>query len=121
MQRDAILVLDGQEILNYGRQSMPTFTPGHRLNSGPFGTMGVGLPFGLGAKIAKPDDVLRRALGRKQRIPVGHVEFVGYDPSPFEGGFRQKLLIILDYCGTRCGGSAGHANSFIDAAWSIWT
>ena len=55
MQRDAILVVDGQEILNFGRQSMPTFTPGHRLNSGPFGTMGVGLPFGIGAKIAKPD------------------------------------------------------------------
>jgi len=55
MQRDAILVVDGQEILNFGRQSMPTFSPGHRLNSGPFGTMGVGLPFGLGAKLAKPD------------------------------------------------------------------
>ncbi|MBN9562962.1 MAG: thiamine pyrophosphate-binding protein [Alphaproteobacteria bacterium] len=55
MQRDAILVVDGQEILNYGRQSMPTFAPGHRLNSGPFGCMGVGLPFALGAKVAKPD------------------------------------------------------------------
>ncbi len=40
MKRDAILVVDGQEILNYGRQSMPTYVPGHRLNSGPFGTMG---------------------------------------------------------------------------------
>ena len=28
MQRDAILVVDGQEILNYGRQSMPTFVAG---------------------------------------------------------------------------------------------
>ena len=55
MNRDAVLVVDGQEILNYGRQSMPTYAPGHRLNSGPFGTMGVGLPFGLGAKVAKPD------------------------------------------------------------------
>ena len=55
MQRDAILVVDGQEILNYSRQWIPTFEPGHRLNSGPFGTMGVGLPFGLGAKLAKPD------------------------------------------------------------------
>ncbi|MFP6727559.1 MAG: thiamine pyrophosphate-binding protein [Alphaproteobacteria bacterium] len=55
MDRDAVLVVDGQEILNYGRQSMPTYAPGHRLNSGPFGTMGVGLPFGLGAKVAKPD------------------------------------------------------------------
>lgn len=55
MNRDAILCVDGQEILNYGRQWIPTFEPGHRLNSGPFGTMGVGLPFGLGAKLAKPD------------------------------------------------------------------
>jgi thiamine pyrophosphate-dependent acetolactate synthase large subunit-like protein len=55
LDRDAILVVDGQEILNYGRQSIPTFVPGHRLNSGPFGTMGVGVPFGLGAKAAKPD------------------------------------------------------------------
>lgn len=55
IDRDAVLVVDGQEILNYGRQSIPTFVAGHRLNSGPFGTMGVGLPFGLGAKAAKPD------------------------------------------------------------------
>lgn len=55
LPRDAILAVDGQEILNYGRQAIPTYTARHRLNSGPFGTMGVGLPFGLGAKAAKPD------------------------------------------------------------------
>lgn len=55
MPRDAILVVDGQEILNFARQSIPTFVPAHRLNSGPFGTMGVGLPFGVGAKAARPD------------------------------------------------------------------
>jgi acetolactate synthase-1/2/3 large subunit len=54
IDRDAILVVDGQEILNYGRQSIPTFFPRHRINSGTFGTMGVGLPFGIGAKVAKP-------------------------------------------------------------------
>ena len=54
MPRDAILCVDGQEILNYGRQSIPTHVAGHRLNSGPFGTMGVGMPFGVGAKMAKP-------------------------------------------------------------------
>src|SRR2546430_3436302 len=41
--------------INFGRQSIPTFVPGHRLNSGPFGTMGVGLPFSVGAKAAKPN------------------------------------------------------------------
>lgn len=55
IDRDTILVVDGQEILNFGRQSIPTFEPGNRLNSGPFGIMGVGLPFGIGAKAARPD------------------------------------------------------------------
>ncbi len=55
VRRDAILVVDGQEILNFGRQSIPTYVAGHRLNSGPFGCMGVGLPFGIGAKVAKPE------------------------------------------------------------------
>ena len=55
LPRDGILVVDGQEILNYGRQSIPTYMPGHRLNSGSFGTMGVGVPFGVGAKVARPD------------------------------------------------------------------
>jgi thiamine pyrophosphate-dependent acetolactate synthase large subunit-like protein len=55
VRRDAILVVDGQEILNYGRQAIPTYVAGHRLNSGTLGTMGVGLPFGVGAKVAQPD------------------------------------------------------------------
>ena len=55
LDRDAILSVDGNEILHFGRQSLPTYVPGHRLNSGVTGTMGVGLPYGIGAKIAKPD------------------------------------------------------------------
>ena len=55
IDRDTILVVDGQEILNFGRQTIPSYRPGHRLNSGPFGIMGVGMPFGVGAKAAKPD------------------------------------------------------------------
>ena len=55
MDREAILVVDGQEILNYGRQSIPGYLPGHRLNSGTFGTMGVGLPYALGAQAARAD------------------------------------------------------------------
>ena len=55
LDRDAILCVDGNEILHFGRQSLPTYVPGHRLNSGVTGTMGVGLPYGIGAQIAKPD------------------------------------------------------------------
>ena len=55
LPRDAMLVVDGHETLNFGRQSIPTYYPGHRINSGASGCMGVGLPFGLASALAKPD------------------------------------------------------------------
>jgi acetolactate synthase-1/2/3 large subunit len=55
LARDSYLVVDGREILTFGRQSLPTYEPGHRLNSGTWGTMGVGLPFAMGVKVAHPD------------------------------------------------------------------
>jgi len=54
MERETILIVDGQEILNFGRQTIPSYRPGHRINSGTFGTMGVGLPYALGAQAASP-------------------------------------------------------------------
>jgi thiamine pyrophosphate-dependent acetolactate synthase large subunit-like protein len=86
MQRDAILVVDGQEILNFGRQSMPTFAPGHRLNSGPFGTMGVGLPFGLGAKVARPD---------KQVIVVHGDGSFGLNAMELDTAVRHKIPVLV--------------------------
>lgn len=55
LDRDAIVTVDGNEILHFGRQSINTYLPGHRLNSGVTGTMGVGLPYGIGSKLAKPE------------------------------------------------------------------
>ncbi len=55
MDRDAILAVDGHEILNFARQSIPAYVPGHRINAGANGCMGVAVPYGLGAKVAKPD------------------------------------------------------------------
>jgi len=86
MRRDAILVVDGQEILNYGRQSMPTFTPGHRLNSGPFGMMGVGMPFGLGAKVACPD---------KQVIVVHGDGSFGLNAMELDTAVRHKIPVLV--------------------------
>ncbi|MDP6709320.1 MAG: thiamine pyrophosphate-binding protein [Alphaproteobacteria bacterium] len=86
MNRDAILVVDGQEILNFGRQSMPTYAPGHRLNSGPFGTMGVGLPFGLGAKVAKPDT---------QVIVVHGDGSFGLNAMELDTAVRHKIPVLI--------------------------
>jgi thiamine pyrophosphate-dependent acetolactate synthase large subunit-like protein len=85
-KRDAILCVDGQETLNYGRQTMPTFFPGHRLNSGPFGTMGVGLPFGIGAKVACPD---------KQVIVVHGDGSMGMNAMEIDTAVRHKIPILI--------------------------
>ena len=55
ISRDTILIVDGHEILNFARQSIPIYQAGCSLNAGPHGCMGVGVPFGIGAKAAKPD------------------------------------------------------------------
>ena len=54
ISRDTILVVDGHEILNFARQSIPVYDIGGSLNAGPHGCMGVGVPFGIGAKVAAP-------------------------------------------------------------------
>jgi thiamine pyrophosphate-dependent acetolactate synthase large subunit-like protein len=84
--RDSILCVDGQETLNYGRQTMPTFAPGHRLNSGPFGTMGVGLPFGVGAKVACPD---------KQVIVVHGDGSLGLNVMELDTAIRHKIPLLV--------------------------
>ncbi|OGA80045.1 MAG: hypothetical protein A3G81_33660 [Betaproteobacteria bacterium RIFCSPLOWO2_12_FULL_65_14] len=84
--RDTILVVDGQEILNYGRQTIPSFRPGHRLNSGPFGTMGVGLPFGVGAKAARPD--------RQVVVLHGDGSF-GLNAMELDTAIRHKLPVLV--------------------------
>ena len=86
MDRDAILSVDGNEILHYGRQSLPTFYPGHRINSGPTGCMGVGLPYAIGAKIAKPD---------KQVISLHGDGSLGMNIQDFDTAVRFSLPMII--------------------------
>ncbi len=86
MDRDAILAVDGNEILHYGRQSIPTYEPGHRLNSGPTGCMGVGLPYAIGAKLAKPD---------KQVVALHGDGSLGMNIQDFDTAVRFNLPITI--------------------------
>ncbi len=86
LDRDAILCVDGQEILNFGRQAIPTFVAGHRMNSGVFGTMGVGMPFGVGAKAAAPDT----------QVVVLHGDgSFGLNAMEFDTAVRHKLPLLV--------------------------
>jgi acetolactate synthase-1/2/3 large subunit len=86
LDRDAILVVDGQEILNYGRQSIPTYLPRHRINSGTFGSLGVGMPFGVGAKVARPD---------KQVVVLHGDGSFGLNAMEFDTAARHNIPVIV--------------------------
>ena len=85
IDRDCILCVDGQETLNYARQAIPQFTARHRINSGAYGTMGVGMPFGLGAKVAKPD---------KQVVVLHGDGSFGMNAMEFDTMMRHKLPVL---------------------------
>ena len=86
LPESAVLAVDGHVILNFARQSIPTFRAGHRLNSGPFGCLGVGVPFGIGAKVACPDDPVV--------VLTGDGSF-GLNAMELDTALRHRLPIVV--------------------------
>src|SRR5271169_32182 len=84
--RDTILVVDGHEILNFARQSIPIYQAGSSLNAGPHGCMGVGIPFGIGAKVAAPD--------RPVVVLSGDGAF-GWNGMEMDTAIRHQLPIVV--------------------------
>ncbi len=78
--------MDGQITLGTGRQVLLSYTPASRLNSGSNGCMGVGVPFAVGAKLARPE------------VPVVSVNgdcAFGFNAMEMETAVRCKLPIVF--------------------------
>ncbi len=86
ISRDTILVVDGHEILNFARQSIPIYQPRFSLNAGPHGCMGVGIPFGVGAQAAAPD---------KQVVVLSGDGAFGWNGMEMDTAIRHKLNIVV--------------------------
>jgi acetolactate synthase-1/2/3 large subunit len=54
LPRDAVVIVDGHETLEFVRRWIPSLSEANYLTSGPNGCMGVGVPFALGAAVAAP-------------------------------------------------------------------
>jgi len=89
MERDAVLCVDGHDTLNFARQSIPTFLPGHRLNAGPNGCMGVAIPYAIGAQVAKPD---------KQVIALTGDGSFGMNGFEIDTAVRENLPVLTVIC-----------------------
>ncbi|MBK6807045.1 MAG: thiamine pyrophosphate-binding protein [Betaproteobacteria bacterium] len=83
---DAIFVIDGNRILETAQQRMPSQVPVSRLTPGKNGCMGVGLPFGIGAKLAHPD--------RMVVVVTGDFAF-GLNAMEMETAVRLRVPILV--------------------------
>ncbi|MGI8802922.1 MAG: acetolactate synthase [Solirubrobacteraceae bacterium] len=54
LDRDAIVVGDGGDFVSYAGRLIDSYSPGCWLDSGPFGCLGSGLGYAIGAKLAHP-------------------------------------------------------------------
>lgn len=86
MARDSIVVADGNETLLYSRRSIPAYYPGHRLDEGPAACVGVGVPFGVGAKAGRPE---------KQVIVLSGDGGFGMNGMEMDTAVRNGLPIVV--------------------------
>jgi len=86
VERDAIVSVDGHGTLGFARQWIPAFVPGARLNPGPNGCMGVGLPHAMGAAVAAP--------GRQVVAFVGDGSFL-MNVQELDTMVRHRLPIVI--------------------------
>jgi len=83
---NAICVLDGNVSMAAAQDVIPTYTPASRLTAGTNGCMGVGIPFGIGAKLTCPD--------RLVVVICGDLAF-GINAMEMETAIRHKIPIIV--------------------------
>ncbi|MGW5643764.1 thiamine pyrophosphate-binding protein [Saccharopolyspora sp. NPDC003752] len=55
LTEDSIYIGDGGDIVTFSGQVVQPKAPGHWMDPGPLGTLGVGVPFAMAAKHARPD------------------------------------------------------------------
>jgi thiamine pyrophosphate-dependent acetolactate synthase large subunit-like protein len=82
---DAIVVGDGGDIVGITASIVQASQPGHWLDPGPFGTLGVGPGFAIASKLAKPD--------KQVLIVYGDGSF-GLNAMEFESAIRQKIPFV---------------------------
>ncbi|MET7280025.1 thiamine pyrophosphate-binding protein [Kribbella sp. NPDC005582] len=85
LTEDSIYIGDGGDIVTFSGGVVQPKSPGHWMDPGPLGTLGVGIPFVLAAKYARPDKEVVALFGD------GAFSMTGWD---FETLVRFKLPFV---------------------------
>jgi acetolactate synthase-1/2/3 large subunit len=96
---EGILVIDGGDTQAWTDGNYRVMRPGHYVKGGPLGCMGVGVPFALGAKAARPD---------KQVALITGDGAAGMNFMEFETALRHKLPFVAVVCNDSAWGMTKH-------------
>ncbi len=83
---ETIFVADGGDILSFARLMLQPDEPGHYLDPGPYGCLGVGLPFANAAKIACPSAPV---------VGLSGDGALGINLMEFDTAVRHRLPIVI--------------------------
>jgi thiamine pyrophosphate-dependent acetolactate synthase large subunit-like protein len=86
LPRDAVCILDGNVFMAAAQQVLPAYVPASRFTAGSNGCLGVGIPFGIGAKLAHPD--------RLVVVICGDTAF-GFNAMDLETAVRHGVAVII--------------------------
>ncbi|MDP3062451.1 MAG: thiamine pyrophosphate-binding protein, partial [Chloroflexota bacterium] len=84
--RDATLITDGGDIAVFGGMALRVFEPGHWMDQANLGLLGSGIPFGLAAKLARPD--------KQVLVLIGDGSF-GLNGMEMDTAVRHHLPIVV--------------------------
>lgn len=82
---DAIVAVDGGDIVSTTARWLEVSTPGHVLDAGPLGTLGVGAPYAIAAKTVFPDKLVG--------VVFGDGGF-GFNAMEFDTMVRHELPVV---------------------------
>jgi 2-hydroxyacyl-CoA lyase 1 len=63
LPREAVVTVDAELTMGVARAVLPVYGPRQMLNSGTTGCMGTGVPYAIGAKLARPDSPVVAVVG----------------------------------------------------------
>ena len=84
--RDAIITVDGEITMATARQVLQSYGPATRLNSGTNACIGTGVPFAIGAKLARPEATV---------ISVNGDSAFGFNGMEIETALRHDLPVVF--------------------------
>jgi acetolactate synthase-1/2/3 large subunit len=86
LDRDAVVICDGGDFVSYGGRYLDSYTPGCWLDPGPYGCLGTGAGYAIGARVARPDSQVCVLFGDGA---------AGFSLMDVESLVRQGLPVVM--------------------------